>query len=205
MQRNKRIRDPRFLPRGARKRAKNTKKAPSRPIPQNFVQRRRPVPGRDAAFQNAEQAPGKASSHAKSPCAKHPDGWTTGLWEKFLQNRRILKKKNLLFPRGYAIIIERDCTKICDEAGGCRRRRGISAEYVRFQTGRPNTVDMLDVPSGRFSLSHFDLEPSSPGQTAPLERCCFGRFFNVKTRNTRNSVQLESSSHSKKVISRRRW
>ena len=42
----------------------------------------------------------------------------------------------LQFKGTYGIIIERDCTKICDEAGGCRRRRVISAEYVRFQTGR---------------------------------------------------------------------
>ena len=82
------------------------------------------------------KAPEEASSHAKNPAGKHPDEWTTELWENFRQDRKILKKKSLLLSGGYVIIIERDCTKICDEAGGCRRRRVISAEYVRFQTGR---------------------------------------------------------------------
>lgn len=51
---------------------------------------------------------------------KHPAEWMTKIQMIFSKKRKILKKKNLLLPDVHAIIIKRDCTKICDEAGGCR-------------------------------------------------------------------------------------
>ena len=52
-----------------------------------------------------------------------------------------MKKKSLLLSGGYVIIIERDCTKICDEAGGCvafvgpDEIDGFPAENVRKNAG----------------------------------------------------------------------
>ena len=68
----------------------------------------------------------------------------TELWENFLQNRKILKKKNLLLSKGCVIIIERDCTRYAMKQEVAATGGEFLPSMSDFKPGDKNTVDMLD-------------------------------------------------------------
>lgn len=94
-----------------------------------------------------------------------------------------------------------DCT-ICDDAGGCGlKTAGFSAEYVRFQTGRKNTVcsgwqrGFFCLPNGRRwpILATFAGLCSRTLCRPGVRRLANRRFFHGEGGNTRLCVKVLAS------------